>query len=44
MESDPRERAARLGCWSGPVDPQPVGGGITNLRPLFDPDMKRVHG
>ena len=28
--SDPRDQAARLRCWSGPVDPQPVGGGITN--------------
>ena len=24
------ERAARLCCWSGAVDPEPVGGGITN--------------
>ena len=30
MEADARERAARLGCWSGPVEPRPVGGGITN--------------
>ncbi len=30
MTTDARERAARLSCWSGPVDPQPVGGGITN--------------
>ena len=27
---DSRERVARLGCWSGDVDPQPLGGGITN--------------
>jgi thiamine kinase-like enzyme len=27
---DPRDQVARLGCWSGAVDPQPVGGGITN--------------
>ncbi len=26
----PRDRAAQLSCWSGPVDPQPLGGGITN--------------
>ena len=25
------ERAAALPCWSGPVDPQPLGGGITNV-------------
>ncbi len=24
-------RAAALACWSGPVDPQPVGGGISNV-------------
>jgi thiamine kinase-like enzyme len=30
VQGDPRERAAHLGCWSGPVEPQPVGGGITN--------------
>ena len=30
MQGDARERAARLGCWSGPVEPRPVGGGITN--------------
>lgn len=28
--NDTRERVARLGCWSGEVDPQPLGGGITN--------------
>lgn len=26
----PRERAAGLSCWSGPVEPEPLGGGITN--------------
>ncbi len=30
MTTNARERASRLSCWSGPVDPQPVGGGITN--------------
>ncbi len=30
MPADARERAARLGCWSGPVEPRPVGGGLTN--------------
>lgn len=28
---DARSKAARLECWSGPVDPQPLGGGITNV-------------
>jgi thiamine kinase-like enzyme len=26
----PAERAASLLCWSGPVEPQPLGGGISN--------------
>jgi thiamine kinase-like enzyme len=29
--SSPKERAARLPIWHGPVDPQPLGGGITNV-------------
>lgn len=28
--SDPLARAATLQCWSGPVDPEPLGGGLTN--------------
>lgn len=28
--TDAIERAAGLSCWSGKVDPEPVGGGITN--------------
>lgn len=27
---DPREKAASLACWRGKVEPQPLGGGITN--------------
>ena len=27
---DPRARAAALSCWSGPVTPEPLTGGITN--------------
>ena len=30
MTTNARERAAGLPCWSGPVNPEPVGGGITN--------------
>lgn len=30
MSYDPRERAAKLAIWKGPVEPQPLGGGITN--------------
>ena len=29
--SDAKARAARLSIWSGPVDPQPLSGGITNV-------------
>lgn len=29
-QSDARARAARLSCWSAPVDPVPLAGGITN--------------
>jgi len=28
---DPRAFIASLSCWQGPVDPQPISGGITNL-------------
>ena len=28
---DPRAFIAGLSCWHGPVDPQPIAGGITNL-------------
>jgi len=28
---DPTRRAAGLPCWSGPVDPEPLTGGITNI-------------
>ena len=30
MNIDARNRAARLACWSGPVEPEPLKGGITN--------------
>jgi thiamine kinase-like enzyme len=29
--TDPAARAAGLPCWSGPVEPEPLAGGITNL-------------
>jgi thiamine kinase-like enzyme len=28
--TDAEMRAAHLDCWSGPVDPEPIGGGFTN--------------
>ncbi len=30
MSPDAIARAARLGCWSGAVEPEPISGGITN--------------
>ena len=30
MSRNAAQRAAGLSCWSGPVEPRPVGGGITN--------------
>jgi thiamine kinase-like enzyme len=33
---DPREKAATLGCWRGKVDPEPLGGGITNTNFTVD--------
>lgn len=34
--SDPVARAAGLGCWSGPVGPEPLVGGITNKNFLVE--------
>lgn len=41
MDRDPRARAAHLSCWSAPVDPEPVGGGITNSNFLVEHDGRR---
>lgn len=30
MDTDSRTRAASLACWSGPVEAQPIAGGLTN--------------
>ncbi len=30
MQADTADRISRLVCWTGPVDPQPLSGGITN--------------
>lgn len=39
----PRERAATLACWRGRVEPQPLGGGITNTNfTVVDGDGKYV--
>jgi thiamine kinase-like enzyme len=29
--ANPKARASKLPCWSGPVDPVPISGGITNV-------------
>ncbi|MEX2409464.1 MAG: choline/ethanolamine kinase family protein, partial [Rhodovibrionaceae bacterium] len=31
MTYDPKQRTAKLSIWQGPVDPQPLSGGITNV-------------
>lgn len=31
LPTNPLAVAAALGCWSGPVDPQPLPGGLTNM-------------
>ena len=31
MSQDPLAKAAGLPCWSGPVTPEPLTGGITNV-------------
>lgn len=35
-QSEPIARAAKLSCWSGSVDPQPLKGGITNANFLVE--------
>lgn len=39
---DPRQRAASLRCWSGPVDPVPVSGGITNANFVVEDRGRRL--
>ena len=34
-------KAASLACWSGPVDPQPLAGGLTNLNFVVEDGGKR---
>ena len=35
-----RGRAVALPCWSGPVDPQPLGGGLSNHNFLIQDDSR----
>jgi thiamine kinase-like enzyme len=39
--ADARTRAAGLSLWSGAVDPQPLGGGITNVNFIVDDGGRR---
>jgi len=41
MTTDPRTKAAGLEFWSGPVDPQPLGGGMTNANFVVEDDKGR---
>ena len=34
--TDSKKRAARLACWKGDVEPEPLGGGITNVNFTVD--------
>ncbi|MGD1879845.1 MAG: phosphotransferase [Kiloniellaceae bacterium] len=34
--TDPREKVKALGLWHGPIDPQPLSGGITNVNFLVE--------
>ena len=36
MTEDAREKAAALDFWSSPVEPEPLGGGITNTNFIVD--------
>ena len=36
-----KERAAGLAIWRGPVDPQPLGGGMTNFNFLVEDGGER---
>ncbi len=38
----PAERAASLSCWSGPVEPRPLGGGITNTNFVVEDGGRRL--
>ena len=41
MSADAKARAAGLSCWSGPVDPQPLKGGITNANFVVEDEAQR---
>ncbi len=38
---DPSARAAGLSCWSGPVTPEPLTGGITNVNFMVEDRGRR---
>ena len=39
--ADPRSKVRALGLWRGPVEPQPLSGGITNLNYLVEDAGRR---
>jgi thiamine kinase-like enzyme len=41
MRPDPRAIAARLACWSRPIEPEPLAGGITNSNFLVEHGRER---
>jgi thiamine kinase-like enzyme len=41
MILDPQARAAELSCWPGPVEPEPVSGGITNSNFVVESEGRR---
>ncbi len=41
LAQDALKRAAGLACWSGPVTPEPLTGGITNLNFVVDDGGQR---
>lgn len=42
MTIEARRRAATLACWTGPVDPEPLGGGISNHNFVVEDGGRRL--
>lgn len=42
VDDDVRDRVSRLAVWSGPVEPKPLGGGISNRNFVVDDRGRRV--
>ena len=41
MNTSARDRVAHLNFWSSPVEPEPLGGGITNINFIVDDQGER---